>query len=100
MPGKGFHIGHDQRPLLRPARPADTPALTDARTGHRALKRTDYQLPVFDQVKAHPQPAELLLQRRGNIGQIGRAIAFTLHQGPDLREQSHILLCFAAPRYL
>ena len=85
---KPFHIGHNHRGACAVAMAAHAPAKGDARAGNRPLKRPQHQFIAFDQIETHPEKAESLLQRGGDVGQVGHQIGFAAGQGFELGQQA------------
>ena len=86
------------RVRLGPTAAAHAPPAPDAGAGNRPLKRAEYQLVAFYQVKPYPKEAERLPQRGGRVGEVGREVSFAGRQGFDLGQELPVLLGFAAGR--
>ncbi len=69
----------------------------DADTGRQALERPHHQLAAIEEVEADPiEVGQCMEQQCREIGRIGDAVAFALHQGAGLSQKVLVLLGLVA----
>ena len=89
---KLLYIGNDDAFLAFPRRPAHSPAERNTAAGDRTLKRTQYQLITFDNIKSCPPESECTMKKSSDVGHIRNAVILSLDKGFNLLIDKAILV--------
>src|SRR5690606_17172794 len=93
MAGKLIDIIHQHSSALHGRRSAYSPAQRNPDAGRQSLKRPQYELAIFIQVKANPVDLlQKLIQKRRRISEIGYSVRLSFQQRPQLRLDDGVLL--------
>ena len=89
---KLLNIGNDDAFLALPRCPAHSPSERNSAACDRTLKRPQYQLITFDNIKSCPPESECTVKKSSDVGHICNAVILSLDKGFNLLIDKAILV--------